>query len=206
MTSDKRAELLEHFANIEHARWSKWQAYMHSKCVEYGDGKGEWVCFPAELYKRWERQINTPYAELSESEKESDREQVRPYLDYFTKHHQDMMSAVDDEAWSATQLLWNRIAEWQKEWEEENPEERALVTQDALKLIEWKIAKVRAYQDILTEQRVKREVVEWAKPKWDYPNQKMSDMFNGKVQFNEGYNKAIKDLETFLTTTSKDTN
>lgn len=29
---------------------------------------------------RWERQIATSYAELSEEEKEKDREQVRPYL------------------------------------------------------------------------------------------------------------------------------
>jgi hypothetical protein len=35
---------------------------------------------PAELVVRWERQIATPYADLSDVEKESDREQVREYL------------------------------------------------------------------------------------------------------------------------------
>jgi hypothetical protein len=61
-------ELLEPLAAIEHERWSHWQRYMHSKCT------------PAELVKRWERQLNTPYAALSESEKNSDREQVQAYL------------------------------------------------------------------------------------------------------------------------------
>jgi hypothetical protein len=83
--------LMEQLADIEHERWSKWQAYMHSKCVEHENGKGEWVCFPAELYARWERQINTPYAELSEAEKESDREQVRPYLKLITDQAIDIV-------------------------------------------------------------------------------------------------------------------
>jgi hypothetical protein len=72
--------LMEKLADIEHQRWAKWQDYLHSKMVEHSDGKGEWVCLPSELFKRWERQIATPYSGLSEQEKESDREQVRPYL------------------------------------------------------------------------------------------------------------------------------
>jgi hypothetical protein len=35
---------------------------------------------PAELVARWEAQIKTPYAELSEQEQESDRDQVHGYL------------------------------------------------------------------------------------------------------------------------------
>jgi hypothetical protein len=35
---------------------------------------------PAELAARWEVQIETAYAELSEQEKDSDREQVHRYL------------------------------------------------------------------------------------------------------------------------------
>jgi hypothetical protein len=38
------------------------------------------LTIPAELVARWTDQLSTPYAELSEQEKESDREQVRRYL------------------------------------------------------------------------------------------------------------------------------
>lgn len=81
---EEKKEFIEKGADIEHERWSKWQAYLHSKCVEHENGKGEWVCFPSELFKRWERQINTPYSNLSEVEKESDRQEVRSYDALFT--------------------------------------------------------------------------------------------------------------------------
>ncbi|MBY3323014.1 hypothetical protein HFO60_27270 [Rhizobium leguminosarum] len=69
--------LLEQLADIEHERWSHWQKYMHSKGVRQSDGS---LLIPAELVEQWDRQIATPYAELSDVEKESDREQVRKYL------------------------------------------------------------------------------------------------------------------------------
>lgn len=40
-----------------------------------------------------------------------------------------------------TKILWNRMSEWQKEREAENPEERRLELADVFNLIEWKIAK-----------------------------------------------------------------
>jgi hypothetical protein len=71
-------DLLEQLATIEHERWSHWQRYMHSKCIAQGaDGS---LLIPADLVQRWERQASTPYASLTEREKESDREQVRKYL------------------------------------------------------------------------------------------------------------------------------
>jgi hypothetical protein len=75
------SDLLEPLAAIEHARWSHWQRYMHSKCVPQ-DGA---LVIPAELVQRWERQLNTPYAALTDKERESDREQVRVYLPLIQK-------------------------------------------------------------------------------------------------------------------------
>ena len=69
--------LLEELAAIEHERWSHWQRYVHAKGRRQPDGS---LILPAELVERWERQIATDYGELSDDEKESDREQVRRYL------------------------------------------------------------------------------------------------------------------------------
>jgi hypothetical protein len=70
-------DLVEELAAIEHERWSRWQRYVHSKGVRQSDGS---LLLPADLVSRWEKQIETKYAELDEQERESDREQVRKYL------------------------------------------------------------------------------------------------------------------------------
>ena len=70
-------ELIEELAAIEHARWAHWQRYVHDKGERQPDGS---LLLPAELVRRWDSQIATEYADLSESEKMSDREQVRRYL------------------------------------------------------------------------------------------------------------------------------
>ena len=70
-------DLVESLASIEHERWSHWQRYVHSKCVPQADGG---LAIPADLVKRWEVQIATPYSKLTEEAKESDRAQVRRYL------------------------------------------------------------------------------------------------------------------------------
>ena len=69
--------LIEQLASIEHDRWAHWQEYMHSQCTVNGDGS---LTIPKELVARWEKQINTKFIDLSESEKQSDRDQVLKYL------------------------------------------------------------------------------------------------------------------------------
>jgi hypothetical protein len=69
--------VMETLAALEHERWSHWQRYLHSQCESRDDGS---LMIPAELVSRWSEQMSKPYAELSEDEKESDREQVRRYL------------------------------------------------------------------------------------------------------------------------------
>lgn len=68
--------LRDTLAQIEHARWADWQAYMHGKCARHADGS---LTIPAALVERWERQIATPYALLSPAEQRSDMEQVDRY-------------------------------------------------------------------------------------------------------------------------------
>ncbi|RQR51270.1 hypothetical protein DIE21_15175 [Burkholderia sp. Bp9140] len=76
------SEILEQLAAAEHERWAHWQRYMHSKALRNSDGS---LTIPAELVSRWERLMKTPYAELTEDERQSDREQVQRYLPLLTK-------------------------------------------------------------------------------------------------------------------------
>jgi hypothetical protein len=69
--------IAEHLASIEHERWSHWQNYMHEQGQKQADGS---LVIPAELVSRWEQQASTSYADLTEREKDSDREQVARYL------------------------------------------------------------------------------------------------------------------------------
>ena len=50
----------ERAAALEHEQWSHWTAYMLDNLTP-------------ENIERWRRQIKTPYSELSEKEKDSDR-------------------------------------------------------------------------------------------------------------------------------------
>ena len=70
-------DLMEELATAEHERWSHWQRYLHQQCQAAADGS---LTIPAHLVRQWTRQMNTPYTELSETEKDSDREQVQRYL------------------------------------------------------------------------------------------------------------------------------
>lgn len=66
-------ELREKLAAAEHARWSRWQAWVH-KIGTRDDGGN--IIIASELVRRWERQISIPYKGLSEPEKDSDRKEA----------------------------------------------------------------------------------------------------------------------------------
>ena len=74
---ERRFELIEELAAIEHERWAHWQQYLHEKGERLPDGS---LRIPPEMVTRWESQIARSYSELNEDEKESDREQVERFL------------------------------------------------------------------------------------------------------------------------------
>jgi len=82
------SNLIEQLAAIEHERWAGWMRYLFENCFEHrltdaGTGKEfstGGLCIRKSLVDHWQRQIDTPYADLSEAEKESDREQVERYI------------------------------------------------------------------------------------------------------------------------------
>jgi hypothetical protein len=68
--------LFEELAAIEHGRWSDWQLHLHSKCVKAPGGD---LLIPADYVYALEKLARTPYANLSEEQKENDRNEVRRY-------------------------------------------------------------------------------------------------------------------------------
>ena len=72
-------ELREQLAAIEHERWADWQKWCHKVLRENNPSPEQ-----GDILERWDRQIETPYAELSEKEKQSDiinrRESIMHHL------------------------------------------------------------------------------------------------------------------------------
>ena len=63
----------ETLAALQHTQWSGWMRHLFSRCV-WNDERG--MLIPREWADRWHRQVETPYSELSEAEKNSDREEA----------------------------------------------------------------------------------------------------------------------------------
>lgn len=92
-------ELKEQLAKIEHIRWADWQRYLHSKLEAGSDAEGNVVMFiPTGLLNHWERQISTPYAELSEAEKQSDRDEVERYFSLIDAYYQRLYDERERQA------------------------------------------------------------------------------------------------------------
>ena len=96
------AELIEKLAAIEHERWAMWQRYLHSRLHVFPNQ----ILMMHDDYKRWEGQIATPYTDLSEAEKQSDRDQVMRYMPLLATHiEKERLEAALEEAkwWKDTQ-------------------------------------------------------------------------------------------------------
>jgi len=80
--TDDQIILMEKLAEIEHNRWADWQAYiMNTSFKKEKEGNGLlYLSIPVEWWDNWDKQIITPYKQLSEEDKEKDREQVMRYL------------------------------------------------------------------------------------------------------------------------------
>ena len=73
------ADLREKLAALCHEQWSGWMKYLFEKCepcVDDGDEETGEQAIPCWAVERWKRQANTPYAALSDAEKDSDRKEA----------------------------------------------------------------------------------------------------------------------------------
>lgn len=66
-------EAVETLSDYAHGAWSGWMKYMFSRSTINPDGT---CTIPAGLVQRWQRQMNTLYADLPETEKKSDRDEA----------------------------------------------------------------------------------------------------------------------------------
>jgi L-rhamnose mutarotase len=82
---DEMSILRERLAGLEHEQWAHWTRYSQVKLkeiIEYEAGPAAWNRIEADpVMQRWIRQMETPYAELTEKEKDSDREWAQKVLD-----------------------------------------------------------------------------------------------------------------------------
>jgi hypothetical protein len=86
--------LLEKLAALEHEQWAHWTEYMvKSVPVEFSN----------EDIKRWRRQIETPYEELSEYEKDSDRRWASKVLVTIMEHYRLPIPKKDNTTSSTTE-------------------------------------------------------------------------------------------------------
>jgi hypothetical protein len=72
-----REEIREALAAYAHEAWAGWMRYQFEKGAPTGDGG---MVVPAWAVERWTRQVGTPYAELPEAEKASDRAEADKIL------------------------------------------------------------------------------------------------------------------------------
>lgn len=69
----KKGKLLEKLAEKEHIQWAHWTSYMLANLTP-------------ENIERWQKQIRTPYSELTEKEKESDQKWARDVIGIVSDH------------------------------------------------------------------------------------------------------------------------
>ena len=74
--------LREELSDLSHEIWSHWMRWMFEQggySTIQVDDNGKFITFwtmEPERYERWQRQMNTSYHDLTEQEKDSDREQA----------------------------------------------------------------------------------------------------------------------------------
>ncbi len=75
----QKCALLEKLAALEHEQWAHLMGFIGKHATKNQAGL-RYAVFTKEEWERWERQMKTPYAGLSEQEKESDKVWARKVL------------------------------------------------------------------------------------------------------------------------------
>ena len=85
-----------------HDMWSGWMKYMFEKSISYCPGRIQAeegaLIIPKWAAKRWTRQMNTMYKDLSEEEKESDRKEADGIMKIIQYPNQQMQPTTSSKA------------------------------------------------------------------------------------------------------------
>jgi len=98
--------LREHLAKYAHNAWSGWMKYMFMKgeFSKSDDGTVLWD-MPSWAVDRWQRQMNTPYDDLPEPEKKSDRDEA-----------DKIMTILKESALNLAGPDWKSAPTWAEWW------------------------------------------------------------------------------------------
>lgn len=99
-----REELIEYLANLEHERWSNWQAYVHNLCIKNEDGS---LTIPKKYVDHWNWEIALKYKDLPEKIKESDRKEVYkiiPLFDFIFNENKTLQKTLQNSKKNAENL------------------------------------------------------------------------------------------------------
>lgn len=129
-------EFIEKGADLEHSRWAKWQKYLHSLCSahtinslnsvtkQYEDIQTGGLVIHKDRVQHWERQIATPYSELTEKEKEYDRVETKNYIPLLISSHISLIEAeiarkksVSKEIETGSKMIFSSQEKRQAVWE-----------------------------------------------------------------------------------------
>lgn len=81
-------ELIEKLADKEHASWANWMKYLFSKCEHTPGGS---LIIPPGYVASLQIQIDSPYADLPEQEKQYDRDEVAHILPIIEEYAQSTL-------------------------------------------------------------------------------------------------------------------
>jgi len=91
-------ELREATAKLAHEQWANWMAYLFVKGTYNADGS--WT-MPEWAVRRWTRQMNTRYKNLSEVEQQSDRIEADKFIEVWYEmqkekyHHECGIESIE---------------------------------------------------------------------------------------------------------------
>ena len=83
---NEKDDVREKLSDYAHKSWSGWMEYLFSKSEEKEDGS---VTIPKDLVDRWKKQIETDYKDLSEKEKDSDRDEADMMMKIFNNKSEE---------------------------------------------------------------------------------------------------------------------